>query len=145
MRIAIVGVCASGKTTLVAGLRAAGYDAYNVAQEHSCVHDFWAKKNPDMLVMIDARPSDAIALAVRLNCDLYAYESVMEEAGIVMEDTEKETNLQNTEDTSINKVPPTTSLDLIPLDELEDMLQEAIDDEDYQKAAQIRDEINKRK
>ncbi len=97
------------------------------------------------LVMIDARPSDAIALAVRLNCDIYAYESVMEEAGIVMEDTEKETNLQNTEDTSINKVPPTTSLDLIPLDELEDMLQEAIDDEDYQKAAQIRDEINKRK
>ncbi|MBR5378585.1 MAG: bifunctional nuclease family protein [Bacteroidales bacterium] len=97
------------------------------------------------LVMIDARPSDAIALAVRLNCDIYAYESVMEEAGIVMEDTEKETNLQNTEDTSINKMPPTTSLDLIPLDELEDLLQEAIDDEDYQKAAQIRDEINKRK
>ncbi len=97
------------------------------------------------LVMIDARPSDAIALAVRLNCDIYAYESVMEEAGIVMEDTEKETNLHNTEDASINKVPPTTSLDLIPLDELEDMLQEAIDDEDYQKAAQIRDEINKRK
>ncbi len=97
------------------------------------------------LVMIDARPSDAIALAVRLNCDIYAYESVMEEAGIIMEDTEKETNLQNTEDTSINKVPPTTSLDLIPLDELEDLLQEAIDDEDYQKAAQIRDEINKRK
>ncbi len=97
------------------------------------------------LVMIDARPSDAIALAVRLDCDIYAYESVMEEAGIVMEDTEKETNLQNTEDTSINKVPPTTSLDLIPLDELEDLLQEAIDDEDYQKAAQIRDEINKRK
>ena len=97
------------------------------------------------LVMIDARPSDAIALAVRLNCDIYAYESVMEEAGNGMEDTEKETNLHNTEDASINKVPPTTSLDLIPLDELEDMLQEAIDDEDYQKAAQIRDEINKRK
>ena len=54
MKIAIVGVCASGKTTLVAGLREAGYDAYNVAQEHSCVHNFWAKKNPDILVMIDA-------------------------------------------------------------------------------------------
>ena len=54
MKIAIVGVCASGKTTLVAGLREAGYDAYNVAQEHSCVHNFWAKKNPDLLVMIDA-------------------------------------------------------------------------------------------
>ncbi len=54
MKIAIVGVCASGKTTLVAGLKEAGYDAYNVAQEHSCVHNFWAKKNPDILVMIDA-------------------------------------------------------------------------------------------
>ena len=40
MRIAIVGICASGKTTLVRGLREAGYDAYNVAQEHSCIHDF---------------------------------------------------------------------------------------------------------
>ena len=54
MKIAIVGVCASGKTTLVKGLRAAGYDAYNVAQEHSCVHDFWNKHHPDVLVMIDA-------------------------------------------------------------------------------------------
>lgn len=54
MRIAIVGVCASGKTTLVSGLKAAGYDAYNVAQEHSCIHDFWSKRHPDLLVMIDA-------------------------------------------------------------------------------------------
>ena len=54
LKIAIVGVCASGKTTLVAGLKAAGYDAYNVAQEHSGIHDFWAKRHPDILVMIDA-------------------------------------------------------------------------------------------
>ena len=54
LKIAVVGVCASGKTTLVAGLKNAGYDAYNVAQEHSCVHDFWAKHHPDLLVMIDA-------------------------------------------------------------------------------------------
>ncbi len=54
MKIAVVGVCASGKTTLVAGLKNAGYDAYNVAQEHSCVHDFWANHHPDLLVMIDA-------------------------------------------------------------------------------------------
>ena len=57
MKIAIVGICASGKTTLVRGLREAGYDAYNVAQEqqeHSCIHDFWNKHHPDVLVMIDA-------------------------------------------------------------------------------------------
>ena len=57
MKIAIVGVCASGKTTLVAGLKAAGYDAYNVAQEHSCIHAFWNKHHPDLLVMLDATMS----------------------------------------------------------------------------------------
>ena len=55
MKIAVTGVCASGKTTLVAGLRAAGYDAYNVAQEHSCIHNFWQKRHPDVLITIDAR------------------------------------------------------------------------------------------
>ena len=54
MKIAIVGVCASGKTTLVRGLQEAGYDAYNVAHEHSCIHRFWQKHAPDLLVMIDA-------------------------------------------------------------------------------------------
>lgn len=54
MRIAVVGVCASGKTTLVQGLKDAGFDAYNVAQEHSCIRAFWNKHRPDVLVMIDA-------------------------------------------------------------------------------------------
>ena len=54
MRIAVVGVCASGKTTLAKGLKDAGYDAYNVAQEHSGIHNFWNKHHPDILVMIDA-------------------------------------------------------------------------------------------
>ena len=67
MKIAVVGVCASGKTTLVAGLKAAGFDAYNVAQEHSGIHDFWAKRHPDILVMIDhKRLADA-----RAHADLY--------------------------------------------------------------------------
>lgn len=54
MIIAIVGVCASGKSTLVRGLKAAGYNAYNVAQEHSCIKKFWNRWNPDYLIMIDA-------------------------------------------------------------------------------------------
>ena len=54
MLVAIVGVCASGKTTLVKGLREAGVDAYNVAQEHSCIKKFWNRKKPDVLIMIDA-------------------------------------------------------------------------------------------
>ena len=101
-------------------------------------------KQGDDLTMIDARPSDAIAIAVRLGCEINAYESVMEEAGIIMEDMEKESPNEN-EESIINKGVTKTSLDLLDLETLEDLLQEAIDNEDYQKAAKIRDEINRRK
>ena len=101
-------------------------------------------KQGDELTMIDARPSDAIAIAVRVGCDIYAYESVMEEAGIVMEDMEKQ-ETDESGDSHINKGVSQTSLDLLDLETLEDLLQEAIDNEDYQKAAEIRDEINRRK
>ena len=101
-------------------------------------------KQGDDLTMVDARPSDAIAIAVRLGCEIYAYESVMEEAGIIMEDMEKE-NPDTNDESLINKGTSKTSLDLLDLETLEDLLQEAIDNEDYQKAAQIRDEINRRK
>ena len=53
MRVVIVGVCASGKTTLVTKLRALGVEAYNVAQEHSCIREFWRKRQPDVLVLLD--------------------------------------------------------------------------------------------
>ncbi|MBR5081286.1 MAG: bifunctional nuclease family protein [Bacteroidales bacterium] len=98
----------------------------------------------DELTMVDARPSDAIAIAVRMGCEIYAYESVMEEAGIIMEDIEKQED-DVTDGNLINKSTSKTSLDMLDLETLEDLLQEAIDNEDYQKAAQIRDEINKRK
>ena len=95
------------------------------------------------MLMIDARPSDAIALAVRLGCEIYAYESVMQEAGIIMDDMDEDDNPNQSE--TINKVDEEPDMDLLTLSELEDLLQEAIDNEDYQKAAQIRDEINGRK
>ena len=102
-------------------------------------------KQGDDLTMVDARPSDAIAIAVRAGCEIYAYESVMEEAGIIMEDIEKQEDDENNDSDLINKGASKTSLDLLDLEALEDLLQEAIDNEDYMKAAQIRDEINKRK
>lgn len=54
MRVVVTGVCASGKTTLVARLRQLGVEAYNVAQEHSGIQGLWRKKRPDVLVNIDA-------------------------------------------------------------------------------------------
>lgn len=101
-------------------------------------------KQGDDLTMVDARPSDAIAIAVRAGCEIYAYESVMEEAGIIMDDMDEPTEGGAEDDNIINKVQNDPDLELLTLNELEDLLQMAIDDEDYQKAAQIRDEIKSR-
>lgn len=100
-------------------------------------------KRDDDLTMVDARPSDAIAIAVRTGCEIYAYETVMEEAGIVMEDMEKP-KTEKTAENPFNKGDSNVSLDLLDLETLNDLLQEAIDNEDYEKAARIRDEINGR-
>ncbi len=101
-------------------------------------------KQGDDLTMIDARPSDAIAIAVRAGCEIYAYETVMDEAGIIMDDMEKP-SVDDNDDEPINIGVDKSNLDLLTIEELEELLQEAIDNEDYQKAAEIRDEINRRK
>ena len=101
-------------------------------------------KQGDDLTMIDARPSDAIAIAVRAGCEIYAYETVMDEAGIIMDDIDNP-SIDDSDDEPINIGMDKASLDLLDMDTLEELLQEAIDNEDYQKAAQIRDEINRRK
>ena len=97
------------------------------------------------LSMIDARPSDAIALAVRCGCPIFAYESVMDEAGIIMDDENQ--ILDNEEEAEDSPIINTEeeSLQQLSETELEDLLQIAIEDEDYEKAAQIRDELNARK
>ena len=97
------------------------------------------------LSMIDARPSDAIALAVRCGCGIFAYETVMDEASIIMDDENQ--ILDNDEETGDTPaiINEGESLQELSETELEDLLQTAIEDEDYEKAAQIRDELNSRK
>lgn len=91
---------------------------------------------------IDSRTSDAIALAARFKCPIFTFESVMDTAGIEIEEGE----LSEVEPPSIirseEKEPPRYTAKSI--DELKTMLNEAIEQEDYEKAARIRDEINKR-
>ena len=53
MRVAIVGPCASGKSTLAAELSTRGIDAYAVAQEHSDIIDLWARQQPGRLIYLD--------------------------------------------------------------------------------------------
>lgn len=54
MRLAVVGTCASGKSTIVQDLRRLGYDAFVVSQEHSVVRELWNHQEPDMLVYLQA-------------------------------------------------------------------------------------------
>lgn len=97
---------------------------------------------------IDARTSDAIALAVRFNAAIYTYEFILSSAGIVIEGNdflflENMDNLskeQGTEDMS----SMSSSYKSLTVEELNQKLQEAIAEEAYEKAARIRDELNKR-
>ena len=92
---------------------------------------------------IDARTSDAVALAIRFRCPIYTYENIMSEAGIIMED--KADELIEGEDISTIDEGGTTEYSKYGSDELSEVLKKAIENEEYEKASRIRDEINRRK
>ncbi len=92
---------------------------------------------------IDARTSDAIAIAVRYNCPIYTYEFILGKAGILIEGNDF-VFLENTE--SLDKNPSkATSYNNLTEDQLREQLKTALDDELYEKAALLRDELSKRK
>ena len=92
---------------------------------------------------VDSRTSDAIALALRFGCPVYTYENIMSAAGILMEE---EAELLKQEEPSIEELPEVNvSFPDASQEELKEMLQSAIENEEYEKASKIRDELNKRK
>lgn len=92
---------------------------------------------------IDARTSDAIAIGVRFNCPIYTFENILASAGILQDETETEDDLLGMdEDTSDENTGDTYGQ--MSVEELENQLSEAIENEDYELASKIRDEINKR-
>jgi len=96
-------------------------------------------------VEIDSRTSDALALAVRFQCPIYTYESILENAGILMGDTtpkKEKGEAVGIEETGGGERDDLSSLSLA---ELETLLNEVLENEDYIRAISIRDEINKRK
>ena len=101
-------------------------------------------------VEIDSRTSDAIALAVRFGCPIYTYENILESAGILMEDTGttgtgKKKKVK--QEVKVGGDRPTGNEDLktMTLEELNILLNEVLDSEDYIRAIAIRDEINSRR
>jgi len=96
-------------------------------------------------VEIDSRTSDAIALAVRFACPVYTYEFILSSAGIVLDEENKgEEELEEVTKTE-STATATSDLGSASVQELENMLDQAIADEEYEKASKIRDEIKRRK
>jgi bifunctional DNase/RNase len=104
-------------------------------------------------VEIDSRTSDALALAVRFECPIYVNENILEEAGVEA-DANLDTGIPANEGDLEKKIEELTSVTAQPgsstnyndmtNEELNDALSHAIDHEDYERAARIRDELNKR-
>jgi bifunctional DNase/RNase len=96
--------------------------------------------------IIDARTSDAIALATRFNAPIFTYENILDKAGIFLK--AKEESIEDLAKMEIEEIVPEASEDIslkeISIDELHKKLEEAVVNEDYELAAKLRDEISKR-
>ena len=99
---------------------------------------------------IDARPSDAIAIGLRFDAPIFTYETILAEAGIVLTDEEEEEEKAETKPESKAKVKKESAKKSsddyknYAIEKLNDLLKDAIDKEDYERAAKIRDELSKR-
>lgn len=89
--------------------------------------------------IIDSRTSDAISLALRFKAPIYTHESVLDKAGIILN---KEEN--PSEGTVIDELSDEDNYDNLSVQELEQGIKKAVKNEDYERAARLRDEISKR-
>lgn len=101
-------------------------------------------------VEVDCRTSDAIAIAVRFNCPIYTYEFILASAGISINSpsaAEAENDMAEEAAEFVNEAQQMMKRDFssIPQTELEKMLSNAIENEEYELASQIRDELERRK
>jgi len=99
------------------------------------------------LVEIDARPSDAIAIGLRFEAEIYTYETILAEAGIVLTDEVEEEGITDIKPKEQPVKPQKEAKDEfknLSIDKLNASLEEAINNEDYEKAAKIRDELSRR-
>ena len=99
-------------------------------------------------IEIDSRTSDALALAVRFGCPIYTYENILENAGILMEDTSSTSKKKKAKQEVIVEEQGNAGnedLKTMTLEELDVLLNEVLESEDYIRAIAIRDEINSRR
>lgn len=88
---------------------------------------------------IDSRTSDAVALSLRFHCPIYTYENILQAAGMTMDGDKTKEKQEFSDDISFTEYKELT------VNELTELLNKAVENEEYEKASQIRDEINRRK
>jgi len=123
--------------------------AFNVELHEVVINDlqegiFYSKlvcSSANDTVEIDSRTSDALALAVRFGCPVYTYDSILDQAGILMEDDGKKKKVQSV----TTETGGSDDLKNLSLEELNSLLNDVLDSEDYIRAIAIRDEIKSRK
>lgn len=107
--------------------------------------------NGKNIIEIDARTSDAIALALRFKCPIFTTEEIMQRAGIILDFDKEASSKPDTDsvppqqDIKVEHQPQSEELRNLRMQELKSMLEEAIRNENYERASLIRDEINRRK
>ena len=106
---------------------------------------FYAKlicSKDEKISEIDARTSDAIALGVRFKCPIYTYENILASAGILLDENAE--LQQDSPSSEVSTTPSEKLANTYNVEELEQQLLDAIENEDYELASRLRDEINKR-
>lgn len=117
--------------------------------EEGVFHSKLTCNNGSDTIEIDARTSDAIALALRFKCPIYTTPEIIERAGIVLdfeqESEDYEGDEDSTQEVEIEDDIPDSNLSELNIFDLNQLLDKAVKQEDYEKASKIRDEINRRK
>ncbi len=96
-------------------------------------------------INIDSRTSDAVALALRFRCPIYTTEEILKKSGIILDLENEDSPVRNISEKDDFTEPDVSTYSQYSAKELNDMINEAIQHEDYEKASIIRDELKKRK
>lgn len=108
-------------------------------------HALLVCRKDGLISQIDARTSDAIALAIRFNCPIYTYEQILSEAGIIIEQDADGDDSPTSQISESELEAEENEFSQYITSELEELLSIAIENEEYEKASLLRDEIEKRK
>ena len=130
-------------------------DKFNITVQKIVIHtliegifhaSFYCKhKDSGVESEIDARTSDAIAIAIRYSCPIFTYEEILIRAGIIINSNDDDNNDDLEPHQKERKTQQHKGINNFSSNKLKKMLELAIENEDYEKASEIRDELNKRK